>query len=731
MQRKIAAILTVIVLMFSIIGCSDTKNIVQYDSETVAQSLETNVVKSNEKFELGWNDDGKFVYIKNLSTEKIWSTVPYNYYLDGGSSANVNSPIYITVQNTTGLTVDTLRGYSDAIESGRIFSEKIEDGIKVTYCFDNYRISIPVLYTLGSDCLKITIPSDEIVESDEYELISISVAPFLCATQNSKTNYLFIPSGSGAIMYADERIDGTRELSGDVYGIDASRLMPEDIEDETKFALPVFGAKDGNEALFAIVESSAESCTISAAAGNERTGYSNIYTTFYLRGYDSYATDDWLWSYQDLTRISDNMTSADMTVAYYPLSGDAADYNGMSARYRKYLFETKKLTNGVKSNSAYALNILGGVMTNTAAWGIPQKKLSVLTTFEQALSIVKDSQRFGTAVINMTGFGESGIDIGKIGGGFTFASDFGNDKKRISLQNYCQSKGLDIFYDFDLIRYSSSGNGFSYLSHSAKSATLHIAELYEISKPLRDYNIENAYRFIKRQKIPDAVSKLSKMLEQKNISAVCLSTLSSIAYSDYTDNKYYVKGSTSNEVTGFYMNFSKNGYKTAARDANAYAAVCADTLFDTPTNGGGYRVVDVEIPFYSMVFSGVKDLYGASLNLAENENKAAVELLSAGVKPAFTVINDYNISYAVSNTERLYGTVYSDVSDSIESFINKYSNYYESIKDSYIKEYILLENNISKTVYSNGVMLIANHSDKDVIFDGTKLEAFGVYVTSQ
>ena len=76
---------------------------------------------------------------------------------------------------------------------------------------------------------------------------------------------------------------------------------------------------------------------IYAEAGNRRTEYSTVYPIFYLRGYDVVETDQWLWGYRDLNRISDNKINTEFSVEFYPLSNDQADYNGMVSKYKDYL----------------------------------------------------------------------------------------------------------------------------------------------------------------------------------------------------------------------------------------------------------------------------------------------------------------------------------------------------------------------------------------------------------
>lgn len=731
-KRLISICLSAFMLIFVFAGCEGPATAeVKYDSEKSASSIETQTVACNDNYELFWNDEGKFAGIKDLKTGRIWSTVPYDYYLDGGSSANVNSPINITVQNTTSFSIDTLKGYSEAIEQGRVFTEKTEKGIKVTYCFDNYKISVPVLYELNDDSLKIMICSDEIIEETDYLLVSVAITPFMCSASNNEENaYIALPVGSGALMYTDERAEGVRKFTGEVYGKDASRIVPEEVTDEEKINLPIFGAKDGDDALLAIIDESAERAVITCEAGSGKTGYSNAYATFYLRGYDVFATTEWLWSYQDIDRISEEMMSDNCSVSFYPLSGDDADYMGMAQKYRDYLEKNEALEKTKVNDSLYSLNILGGVMVKTADFGIPHKKLSVLTDFSSAKGIIEDiSSVIGNAPsVRMTGYGSTGIDIGKIAGGFGFDSAFGKLK---TLVEYCKSNNVNTYYDFDLIRYSESGNGFSYMSDAAKTATLHVAELYRINIPLRDYDNETEYRFLKRNQASDAVDKLIKMLDKNDINAVSLSSLSSLSYSDYTDYSTAVKGRTAADVKEYFARIKSADKKVAAVSANAYAAVASDIIFDTVVTNGDYTAFDETVPLYQAVFSGYRDMYSCAVNLAENTDNEIMLAVTSGVKLGFTVADSFDMDAADTKTEKLYGTNYESVKKQIASLMGQYADYYKSISGVAIADYQILDGNVSKTVFENSVTVLGNHSSKTVTAEGYTLEPYGVAIINQ
>ena len=423
-SRDILVILLALSNVISIIflsGCNGNNQAIVYDSKSPAISVESSVLATNSNYELVWNDDLKCVLLKSLTTGEIWSNIPYEYQLSGGSSANVNSTLNITVSNQETMEWAPIRGYIDAYQKGRIFSERIDNGIKVTYCFDNYEISVPVEYVLRDDSVEISIDPNGIVEGGtKFLLVSVSVAPFMCSARNAaEGSYMFIPVGSGSLMYAKELLGTERSWSGEVYGSDGARNIPRSLYDDEKITMPIFGAKDADRSMLAIIESGAGAAVIEAEAGNPRTGYSTVYPTFYMRGYDVFEQTE----KSDLKRVSDSISPERVSVGYYPLnSGDG--YVEMANKYRDYLSKTNAAASSKASASPYAVNLLGGVTVTSSFAGIPVKKLKSMTTFSEAQSILEQLYE-GTGVapnVMLSGFGDGGITLGKLGGGFNISN---------------------------------------------------------------------------------------------------------------------------------------------------------------------------------------------------------------------------------------------------------------------------------------------------------------------
>lgn len=190
------------------------------------QSLSSGTVAENENYILEWDESKSCALLKSRGGETVWSTVPYDFYLTDDTNINLNAPMFISYYNPSDGSLMTAKAYSDCIEMNNLSVESENGEITMTFYFEDAEISVPLTVSLTDDGLKATVKASEIKESGKTQLISVSVLPYLCSAPNSesKSDYLLVPVGSGALMYTDEEVqEFSRAFSGEVYGTDAAR----------------------------------------------------------------------------------------------------------------------------------------------------------------------------------------------------------------------------------------------------------------------------------------------------------------------------------------------------------------------------------------------------------------------------------------------------------------------------------------------------------------------------
>ncbi len=715
-SRIVAALIAISMLITLLSACKAKDKAGKYKKPKAGSSLSSCEIARNGEYALSWDDDAKSVQVECLKTGKVWSNISYEKYQDGSTSVYANSSLTVNVVDSTLLVSDTVTSYGAFLDdSGDIVAQKIENGVRVTYYFDIQKISIPVDYVLYEDSLTVSVNTENICEGDDsYILADFSPANLLCSCVNDcDDGYLFVPSGQGALMRTNVTPDGARKWSGEVYGDDVSMLRTETVTDQKSVRLPVFGAKENEDAVFGIIESGAGNSVISANAGNHKVGRSSVCPQFFVRGHDSYWRGSQIYGQSILTQYSKEIDKYVATVRYYFLSGENSDYNGMAKLYRSYLKKNKKLEKSNLDNKAYALSYIGGTNVSKSVAGVPTTELVALTTFNDAqnsLQRMSDSTRC-VPYVRLLNYGDGGLDPKTYLGGKKINSVYGKTDELSKLLSFAKDKKTELFFDFDLIYFKENGNGVSKGSDTAKTAVRYKSVKYKAS-PLRIFDEKSAYYVISRNKLSDGTERVLKKADEYGFSALSLSTITNSLYSDYS-LKTPAKTTMENQTFEILMRIKKE--KTvASSDANAYSAGISDVIFEVPCEDDGSIYFSDTIPFYQLVYSGYIPMYSQSINFAANADQALASAASSGIGLGFTLTGKYIPQSNDLGAYKLYATPSEYVEKHINNVLIKkgFADYFSKIGDAELERYDIDSNGISISVFSNGINVYTNHGNK-------------------
>ena len=726
MLKRLICSLLCVSLMFGVCGCAQ-KDVIfpvkPFDGKLVPSEPADNLIAENDRYTLIWNEKTKGISLTEKATGSVWGTSPEEPEVpkldDRGDPVTrhprVDSVLLVEYMSADTGNIDSVISNTAVVKNGRVNCRAIENGIRVEHYFDEVEFMIPIDYVLRNDGVLLTIDPTQIQENAN-KIVSISVAPFWCAAENDMQNsYLLVPSGSGALVYPKSVSQQGTNYSSFVYGTDPSIEVWDKPSADKAVRLACYGVKTGNTATLAIIESGAESAVINVTYGSKALGYSSVYSSFVLRGYTNNIADLMPGESVKNQIYTDNFIRTPLSIGFYPLTGNNSNYIGMASFYRDYLKKNEGMKQGGKESSLN-LNIIGGAMTLKSFLGVPYKTLLTTTTTDQAIDIIKKLEKEGIKpTVKLTGFGENGISVGKLAGGFKVASKLGGNKGINKLADYCDDLGIKTYLDFDLINFSSASGGFSTFSDSALCASKKIAYQYDFDIAVRGRNENSRYRLLSRSSLIGCADKLYEKTSDLKISGYSFDTLSNVAYSDYSDRAStysYSKGNMAKDVAKI---LSKAKKQILASDANDYAAIKADIVFDAPTYSSQSDIFDEDIPFYAMVFKGSIPLACESINLSANPSKSILRAIEGGYGLSYTVIKNYDKALIDIETKYFYNSCFEDIYDDILNTANELSDYYEKIEGASIVGHSILEDGLRCTEYDNGITVYVNYGENDAV----------------
>lgn len=227
------AVLTMVVLLGLLSGCAQraTVSYPAFGTQIDETEQENGPVVENSRFRLEWDNKNKQITLVDIVRNVRWSPTPT------GSSEQLLDEFGLPVKNhpmvESAILVDyieadtqnlvTSNSYNGAVRNGRVSCSPLSDGLKVTYFFDQEEFAVPVEYRLRESGMEITIDPTEIQEG-RNKVFKVAVAPFFCAVANTgKDGYLFVPSGSGALVYPKTISSSGLSYSQEMYGDDPDR----------------------------------------------------------------------------------------------------------------------------------------------------------------------------------------------------------------------------------------------------------------------------------------------------------------------------------------------------------------------------------------------------------------------------------------------------------------------------------------------------------------------------
>ena len=717
-KRILSLILALIVSVLLLAGCDEKaeQNLLKsYKLPQSVSGVKSGLIAENDKLELSWDYERLCVLVKDKQSKDVWSTIPYDFYTSGKTASGyaadgICSAIKVKYLDAKNKTENEVNTNSDASYVNVV---KSDTGIRITYYFDKVGISVPITFILEEDSISVSVENALITEG-KNKILSVSLLPFFVSAVNDDSSYLFAPSGSGALIYTDDKQRAQRQYTEQVFGKDASsQTIYSDTETES-IRMPVFGAKSGNKGIFAIITSGAETAEISAIAGDNQYGFSGIYPTFNMRGSASSLVKGSANTNNDITKYSEDVVRlSKCTVKYYLLDKQNNGYNGMAECYRNYLEKNGQLKTGTKN--AYAIiTMLGGLQERKLFLGIPYHTLSTVTDFEQAREILSDilKNTDSKLAVNLKGFGSSGLDYGEAGGGFEADKAFGGTKGLKALNEWSQKNKIDLFFNFDTVFLTESAKEFK-VRESAISAN-------DVRARYCDYNIvtreqsEQVFAYLtNRLTLAKSASTIAESINQSGLKGVGLSTLTSVAYSDYSSPDYYCKAHMSDDVKNILKSLSKKGISTLGEKSNSYATGMLDYVYNAPASSSRFYALDKDIPFYQMVFRGSATLSGKPINLSSEPRVTFLETISTGSALSFSLCNNYSDTIFKTPHSAVALSVYDGISKTVNGYINEAKPILESVGNSRLVDYSK-SGEITTSVFSNGVTVIVNFGDSDV-----------------
>lgn len=589
---------------------------------------------------------------------------------------------------------------------------------------------IPLVYQLDGENLVVTVNPEEIeYNTNGYYLVNIDILRYFGASLN-EDGYLFVPDGSGALIHFNNGKTNEASYSAIVYGQDATMVYTSwyqsQVDAQNTVKLPVFGIKDENKALFAVIEGGDAYATIKADVAGKYTGYNDVYASFNYLQYGATSLSDMVGA-QSYYMYSDAVFEGEYKLRYSFLSGEQADYSGMAACYREYLKETGVLGEKITEQELpFYAEYIGAIDKPKTFLGIKYDAVEAVTTFAQAKEITGRLKESGVENLNIlySGWMKGGLHgtavtkpdaESKLKAGGTSLSKF---------QDYVNSIGAGLYMTCELqyVYEDALLDGYSSIKYAPRYFDNTVIKInrYGLASRVTEDELAN---LISPYYVNSITAKLTKGLKKQGVTGVNLSTLSWELFSDMQASSYTDRQMAVRENSAAMQTLQEAGQKLIGDNANAYAFGYADELINVPLYSNKYRIIDAEVPFYEMVLHGYVSYAGEAMNLADDYKTALLKSVESGAGLYFKWIYADNAVLKDTEYDTLYSVNYEVWLEQAVADYTRMNRELGRLSGYEITSHEYVQKDVSKVTYADGSVVYVNFTKQTVTADGITIPA--------
>lgn len=714
-----------------------TASAVTYNTEYTAPEGNTDYsqagtyvsVAKTDRLELLYNETRGAIQIKNLESGYIWKSIADDEVYDlssvsGQWNAYLQSPITITYNDLSKRDSSVVKQYAgrDAL---KLDYELIDNGVAVTYGFTQPGIFVKVEYTLEDDSLVVRLPVKNIDEQYTFAVQTVEMLPMLGAAMNDVGGYLFYPDGSGAITTyerAGQRNSNVRTATYFTYSnryLTFNNLFSNDSYTRYTASMPVYGIKNGDDAMFALFTKGAENSGVVVTPSGYVVDLNHIGFEIYTRNaytvnLTSMSTSEGATVGNTTQRVDKTLIPEDREIRYYFLDGEDADYGGMAKTYRNYLLENGMLNDSLQGESnkmTLALNLLMGATKE----GMVFDEYITMTSFEQVKEIMDTLARSGvTSMEVVLRAWQKDYDQYEYWGP---ARQLGGTSGLNALNEYASAlPDSDIYLE----------NGFSFGSSETDGINEDKDVVYDgLDLQVSVENMDGTNFYLMNPQVSYNRNKdfLSKLNPYSSF-GVAYDDIGLYAFPDFNEDMPFTKTQTVSKLGELLATTKEDGRKVASAGSNQYMFQYTDYLYGMREDSYGLSITDYSVPFAEMVVSGLipYSTEGAG-NLSYDLQEQKLKWAEYGALPYFYLTSESALNLRDTGHDTLFSSTFEDW---LETVAETYGEFQERLSVIYGQEMVdhqVVTDDLIRVEYANGAVVYVNYGFAPANIEGNTVPA--------
>ena len=577
---------------------------------------------------------------------------------------------------------------------------------------ENEIFIVPLEWTLTETGLIANIPVNEIYFPPDFILWRISLLEYFGSGSVYDEGYMFIPDGSGALIYFNNNKLTSHPVFVSLYGSDFGIVGtggPAPILERAM--IPVFGiAKHERGALLGIVLDGDAHAFIRADISGRATSFNAVNPAFVIRPFEPmtiHTAEGNIVTH----RYQVDYYRGNITVKYIPLNAQNASYSGMAVRYREFLVDTGVLYGRESDGFPFVVQLIGAVRDYRNIFGFRFPTYTVLTTFEQGTYIANALQDFGieSPDIILTGWFSGGLD-NNIPQNASRNRRLGNNNDLYMLRQAVESDGGRFFLDASIAVVNSGFPSFNANVHATRMP-FNIVNRHGMGHLTQYFLTPHLFA----QVLSEYVYRLDSRYQVQNISINDFGIL----YTDFHNERPVGRQTSLNLTADALRNIRDDVSYITLFASNAFTFEHVDLIRGLPLTSSRFNIVDRCVPFVQIVLRGHIDFTGRPIN---TNGKAELDMLRAietGSGLYFNWIYADNTVLRQMQTPRALTLFSLNYHDWVRYAVNFYARA-RVAADMFLGERIMYHERLAvdvyKTTFETGFVIV-NYSNASFAYD--------------
>lgn len=594
-------------------------------------------------------------------------------------------------------------------------------------------------YVLDGDCLVVRVPAKDLkypkdILDDQgakvsYRLHSVDILPYFGAVGQNESGHIFVPDGSGALIYLNNGKTDRQPYNQPVYGLDnALSIKMERRGYDELVRLPVFGLATERRGHLGLIEDGDTFARIRADIAGRTNSYNSVFARFNVLPTgravvyaNEYGTADYLNVYQARSY------EGDITIRYFLLSGTDADYAGMARRYQTHLVDRYGLSRLEYSRGLpLYLEVIGAIYRERPVFGIPRKVIEPLSTFQETRLMADELVEAGVADLRLrlSGWLAGGLEH-DYPVGVKVEKKLGTAGDLSALNAHLEKLGASLFADVGFLNVPERARGFSVRRNASRFLTREIAQVYRIDVATNYYEPQgDLYSYVLSPAVlPGLVDRFSQDLRHLDLRGVSLRYMGEQLNSDFRpDPEDLIDRQQAKAIVLDTVAKMDDEWDLMVTGGFAYLLPHTRHILNVPLESSGFSILDEDVPFYQMVLRGYADYTGEPMNLAQDYEASLLRTIETGASLYYCGF--YADSSVVKHTDfdHYYASGFRDFADQAVSLYKEINGLLGSTAGERIIDHSILASGVHMTTFESGVRVVVNYTEEPFDLGDVRIE---------